>query len=345
MKTLEYYWKGGTHTVFTGYTIDKFGNIMNAIGHVMTHTKNGTYNNVGIRHGGEQRNVRVCRALASTFIGPPPTPHHTADHIDKDSNNDVLSNIRWLDKSGQRENQTRPTEYKAAFVVVKDDIERTIKEWADVFKKPNGERYTIKTIKEYAQQQKHGFRYKVFQDLPGEEWKVIPKSNNSQGEWFISNMSRMKYKTKHAENVMTVSQLSKDNLGYPVVFINGKQWKCHELSVMTFRPEEYACKKLNFIILHEDDNKLDFSPLKLRWGTRPENGFDAYKNGKHDGTKTSKKTVASYINGVFEKNHESLCEAERYLKDEYKKANRDTITRAIENGWPVYGRTWKLVVN
>ncbi|AGE56813.1 hypothetical protein ATCVNEJV2_1006R [Acanthocystis turfacea Chlorella virus NE-JV-2] len=344
MKTLEYHWADGTHTVFPGYTIDNLGVVRNKKGRAMTRVEDGEYYKVSIRHEGIQRKILVGRALASTFLGKPPTLQHTADHKDKNSLNDTLENIRWLCKPGQRKNQIRPTDYKSAFIIIKDGVELTAKEWAGVFKKPSGDKYTKKTIREYAQQQKHGFKYKDFQDIPGEEWKVVPDSKNNMGEWFISNMNRMKYKSPYAENVMSVDQLVKDK-GYPVVGINGKATRCHELSMMTFRPEEYATKRLDFIILHENDDRLDFRPSKLRWGTPPENTMDAHNNGKFDGKKKARKPVASYINGEFEREHEGLHAAERYLKENgYPDANHFVVSYASENDVIRYDRTWKNFV-
>lgn len=346
MKTLEYYWKNGTHTVFDGYTIDKLGVVRNVnTGRVLTPFKVGDYYRVRVQHDKQSHKVRVCRAMASTYIGKPPTLQHTTDHEDKNSLNDTLENIRWLCKPGQRLNQDRPEEYKSAFIIVNGEVEFTANDWIKVYKKPDGTQYTTRAIQKYAQQQKYGFRYKDFPNLQGEEWKVVTDSKNKNGEWFISNMNRMKYKTPYTENVMNVDRLTtnmKD--GYPVVTINGKKLLCHELSMMTFRPEEYAAKRHEFIILHENDDKLDFRPSKLRWGTPPENGKDAHRNGKYDGTKSVQKPVASYINDVLEKEHESLYDAARYLKSNgYPKAHYSNVSHGIENNAMRYNRTWKYL--
>ncbi|AGE57682.1 hypothetical protein ATCVNTS1_519L [Acanthocystis turfacea Chlorella virus NTS-1] len=251
-------------------------------------------------------------------------------------------NIIWKDKGGHGK-RDMPSEYKSAFVIEKDGIELTAKEWAKVFKRPNDTQYHKDTITKFAQQQKYGFRYKIFKKLRGEVWKSVSGSNTSQGEWFISSKSRVKYKTKYAENVMTPIQLSKRD-GYPVVSINGKIWDCHKLSFMTFRPNEYAAKEPGDIILHKYDNKLDFNPFRLRWGTSSDNRKDAYNNGKYDNTKTAQKPIASYINGVFEKKYDSLRDAERHLQNiGYPKANESCVSRGLYNGGTRYGRTWNFV--
>jgi len=345
MKTLEYYWSDGTHTLFDDHTIDKYSVITNVkTGRVMAQYRPADgYARANVSHDGKQRTILVGRALASTFLGPPPSVHHTTDHIDRNNTNDTLDNVRWACPSGQAKNRDMPSELKTAFVIVKDGVERTAREWVDVYTKPDGTRYDKKTIQEFSRQQKHGFGYKVFEDFPGEEWKAVQDSKNSQGEWFISTMNRMKYKTAYAENVIEVDQLHKVQ-GYPAVGIDGKQWLCHVLSMMTFRPEEYAIKRPDYIILHENDNKLDFRPSKLRWGTPSENGTDAHKNGRYDGKRSAQKPVASYVNGAFEKEHESLSDAARYLRENgYPKANRVSVRRALNTGAIHYDRTWTML--
>ncbi|AGE59787.1 hypothetical protein ATCVTN60342_514L [Acanthocystis turfacea Chlorella virus TN603.4.2] len=128
-----------------------------------------------------------------------------------------------------------------------------------------------------------------------------------------------------------------------MVCINGKLWKCHELSMMTFRPNEYSTKESNEIILHKEDDKLDFRPFRLRIGTPSNNITDAHDNGKYDGTKSARQPVLSYINGEFEKDHESINAAARYLREIYKKASISCVYRALHKGSIAYGRTWKFM--
>lgn len=343
MKTLEYYWSDGTHTVFDNYTIDEEGAAKNiTLGSFATRHQNvNGYNMINVRHEGKQRQIRLARALASTFLGPPPTLQHTADHEDKNRSNDTLKNISWKDKSEQVKNRTMPSDFKSSFIIEKDGVERTAKEWTEVFMKPNGEKYTTRAIKLCAQEQRLGFRYKAYPNLPREVWKTVKGSQNKKGEWLISSKSRVKYRTPFAEHVLTSAELCK-NHGYPVIRINDKQWKCHELSFMTFRPNEYASKKDEDIILHKNDDRFDFGPFRLRFGSRSENGTDAHDNGKFDNTKSARKPVMSFINGIFEKEHESIHAAARYMREnDYPRAVATCVSRALRESIVYYGRTWK----
>ena len=120
-KTLEYYFEDGTYVEFNKYTIDTNGIVRSKkTDKIITRKSN---NRVGIRDDdSKQRYIQVGRAIASTFIGRPPTPVHTVDHKDRNLNNDIIDNIRWLCATGQCEDQDRPKPKKLAYVIVKDGV-------------------------------------------------------------------------------------------------------------------------------------------------------------------------------------------------------------------------------
>jgi len=348
---LKYYAKNGTLTVFNKYTIDN-GVIKNEKGEPMAYRKTkDKYNTCGVTDdNGKERHIYVARAIASTMYGPPPTLEHTADHIDRNRENDTDDNIRWLCKKGQSMNQDRPETLKTAFLVDRYGEEKTFKEWVDHLKGEKnhmGREYTESMINHYAQKKQHGFSYKEYPDLPGEIWKEIIGSRNKKGRWEVSDMNRFKYITKHAENVLSGDRLGMRG-GYPNISINGKKWLCHILAFMTFFPDEYANKKPDEMILHEDDDRLDFRPHKLRLGTQSENGKDAHNNGKYDGTKRERMKCVSYIDGIYELMHDSQEDVVKYLRHTgYKKASNGNISHALKarNDNKIltrYDRTWKL---
>jgi hypothetical protein len=78
--------------------------------------------------------------------------------------------------------------------------------------------------------------------------------------------------------------------------------------------------------------------------------MDAHDNGCHDGKQKERQKCASYIDGVFEKEHESQTDAMRYLKSVgFDKASFKNISRALgkklstDEPKKAYGRTWKRV--
>ncbi|AGE59005.1 hypothetical protein PBCVOR070422_168L [Paramecium bursaria Chlorella virus OR0704.2.2] len=348
-ETLEYYFEDESHIIFSKYTIDTLGIIKNKKSGKTPSYGNEEYNMCGVYDDeGGYRNIRVARAVASTFIGKPPTPEHTADHIEsKQKKNDALTNIRWNCKKGQINNRIMPDTQKSAFIVVKDGVEKTVNEWVEcmnAMKSPKERKFTKSMISSYAQKKQRGFAYKEYPDLDGERWEEIEGSKNRKGRWEISNMNRVKYITNHAENVLWGDCLGRIN-GYPIVGINGKQWLCHILAFATFHPELWKAKEPEDMVLHEDDDKEDFRPHKLRLGTSSENHKDSHDNGKYDGTKSARMKCASYIDNVLEKDHLSLTDAAEYLKTKgYPKASKQGITQALSDKYKsksAYGRTWQ----
>jgi hypothetical protein len=354
---LEYYFDDGRHIMFGNYTIDSYGIIRNVETSLsLSYRKSGKYDRCTVFKDGKAYGILVHRAIASTFLGPPPTLVHTADHIiSKKKSDNSLSNIRWLDKSEQSRNQDRPDMYKTAFVIVNDGVEKTAKEWVQHLagkKNQFGREYTKGMIAQYAIRKQNGFSYKEYPDLEGEVWMLIDGSKNKKGWWEVSDMKRMKYATKHVSNVLWGDQLGLKK-GYPTISINRKDFGCHVLAFKTFYPELWASKKPDEIVRHEKDDKLDFRPHMLLLGTGADNGKDAHDNGKYAGTKSERMPCESYINGVFEKEHESRKDAAKYLILK-KVTNGDVVSisscigRAIvafKKGKTLknYGRTWKPV--
>jgi hypothetical protein len=351
--TLLYDSKSGKHTSFDKYWMSTIGIITNKdSGEAPSYSKSGNYNVVNVMdNDGKVRRIYVGRAVASTFLGPPPTLKHTADHIDRDQpDNDALTNIRWLDKSGQRANQKRPETLKTAFVVVKDGLEKTLKEWVEHFdgeKNLLDRKYTNGMIKQYAIRKQHGFSYKEYPNLDGEVWKSVEGSENTQGRWEVSDMKRVKYVTNHANNVLWGDRL-RLNVGYPTVNINGKNVGCHVLAFKTFYPDLWAAKKDDEGVLHKFDDKLDFRPHMLRLGTQSDNAEDAHANNKYAGKKTERTICISYVSGVFEKEHESQEDAAKYLrKNGCPNASKSAICIALmafKNGETKkrYDCTWEI---
>jgi len=354
MTYLKYYYVRNTTIeliIFNKYLLDDGIVVNKKTGKSLSYSKNKAgYNQCTVTDdNGKPRVISIGRAIISSFGGPPPTPYHTVDHKNRDRGNDTIDNLRWLCKSGQIHNRVVPMTNKSAFIIVKDNIENTTKDWVDYLKKDKNHlnrRYTDSMIRIYAHRKQFGFSYKEYPDLPNEIWKEIVNSNTAKSHWKISNMCRVKYITNHAENVISGERLRLQS-GYPIININGKNWRCHVLVFMTFFPEEYANKKSGEMILHEDDDKMDFRPHKLRLGTQTENTIDAYNNGCHDGTKTERMKCSSYINGMLEKEHQSQDDAVKYLKTiGFNKASKGGISGALkafseDKVVMRYGRTWR----
>ena len=79
----------------------------------------------------EKRQQLVHRLVALAFLGPPPSPLHTVDHIDRKPENNNINNLRWATPSEQRLNQGSPVPRRNIFttecqgdLVVEGEAER-----------------------------------------------------------------------------------------------------------------------------------------------------------------------------------------------------------------------------
>lgn len=54
---------------------------------------------------GGMATVAVHRIVAYTFLGPPPSPYHTVDHVDRKRENNRVSNLVWADPQQQLGNR------------------------------------------------------------------------------------------------------------------------------------------------------------------------------------------------------------------------------------------------
>tara|TARA_R110000787_G_scaffold264079_1_gene370012 strand:+ start:28 stop:519 length:492 start_codon:yes stop_codon:yes gene_type:complete len=91
---------------FENYTIDRDGNVFNTKFDRFLNpsvTKEG-YLHVGLSKNGKQKRFGIHQLLALTYI-PNPENKPTVDHIDINTSNNSLSNLRWATHSEQIENR------------------------------------------------------------------------------------------------------------------------------------------------------------------------------------------------------------------------------------------------
>lgn len=86
------------------------------------------------KNGGKERKLRrVHNIVGWSFLGDPPTPEHTVDHIDQDKLNNHLNNLRWASRSKQMSNRS--------VAIICDDgapLINKIKEYCKIYNEPTG---------------------------------------------------------------------------------------------------------------------------------------------------------------------------------------------------------------
>ena len=351
--TLRYFKDDGEYEVFDDYTIDT-----NKIIERKDRKKDpipyetGGYLKISVRKNKKPYARSLARAILSTFLGPPPDLMFTADHIESERKlDDDLSNLRWLHKSGQANNRFMPETRRDARLIVNDLFpgdELTVKEWCELLTKPDGTKYSHITIREWARTKEYGFSYKTYEKIDDEEWKIYGDPNKNHVE--ISNMNRVKdvlfSESGREEHILLAEELSLRS-GYPCKMIDGEKYLIHILVFQLWYPELWKNKKSDDMVLHKEDNRLDFRPENLRLGPPSANITDAHDNGKYDGTKSARQPCIAYKDDavVEELSFKSMHDAARYLVEHNEDLKFETARSGIRNNInknkEYKGFTWK----
>lgn len=90
---------------FEGYFIDRFGNVFSEFqGKILKPFKRSNYLTVRLQEGKDVKNCLLHRLVAQTFI-PNPDNLPEIDHIDGDTTNNIVENLRWVTR---KQNQNNP---------------------------------------------------------------------------------------------------------------------------------------------------------------------------------------------------------------------------------------------
>lgn len=96
--------------IYNRYEVSNYGRVWNVKNDFeVSQTLRGEprYKYVNLRSdcGDVRVGRRVHNIMGWSFLGDPPTPKHTVDHIDRDKLHNHLPNLRWLDRKGQAKNR------------------------------------------------------------------------------------------------------------------------------------------------------------------------------------------------------------------------------------------------
>jgi hypothetical protein len=138
-----------------------------------------------IQHVSSLASWRAC-----TFIGPPPTDHHTADHIDRNRRNDSLTNIRWATKTEQvlNKDKVRNSGKHVPIIATRGDDVRHYRSLSIACEELNLRRSNASGVLfgKYTHIKGWVFRYDYIQDFNGEVWI------NYNPKYYVSNHGRIK---------------------------------------------------------------------------------------------------------------------------------------------------------
>ena len=102
---------------FENYMIDRDGNVFSTkTKDLLTPFLDNNYFRISFRKDGKKYNRRIHRLLALQFI-PNPDNLPCVDHIDRDTQNNSLENLRWATISDNTKNSIRKNKTGKRFII------------------------------------------------------------------------------------------------------------------------------------------------------------------------------------------------------------------------------------
>jgi hypothetical protein len=196
-----------------------------------------------------------------TFVGPPPEPTFTCDHVNRIRNDDCLANLKWATQSEQKLNR----DFLHGNPGLKMPIKRTrldtgeVEHFASARDVPG---FPVHHIFRHLNKRVKGceylYQYDTLELLDGEEFRCVQNSST-----YISNFGRVARKC--VAGLAICSHIF--NSVYPSLNIRGKHESIHRVVWKTFVGEIPD----GSFIDHIDENKRNFRLDNLRLVTRTEN--------------------------------------------------------------------------
>ena len=226
----------------------------------------------------------------------------TVDHIDKDKQNNCVTNLRWATYKEQtihvHENMIflKPINYRPVYRINNDTNEIIylhkslshaslwiIDNKLTSIKNKDKNNISIISSKISAvgnnkRNIAYGFKWKYFYEKEDENeiWKEIPFEIVGKNNYYVSTQGSF----KNDKNV--IKNDHKYLSGYKRVCVNNKSYLLHRLVALTFLENPENKEMVN----HIDGNKLNNQLTNLEWATCLENNMHKIQTGLSNSTKT-----------------------------------------------------------
>lgn len=238
--------------------------------------------------------MNVAKAVLIAWKGPPPSPQHTADHLDRNPKNNSIHNLDWATPTQQANNRTPPetrTHYQNIDVRAKaisqftleGELVQTYPSVAEVFRVNNFPLGGTRT--QFLQALQSNAVFKGFKwspavlsvtNLDNEEWRPITQD---EAQISVSSEGRFKHLRQDgcSEELMHSPQTGhpvfSTECGYYQYTLNTgkgapKYMKVHQWVMSLFGPPKPASRADEiYTIDHEDRDPLNNAIRNLAWKT------------------------------------------------------------------------------
>ena len=241
-------------------------------------TKSGYHSYSLTNNEGKEIIMKRSKLMLDTFVGY--EENKTVDHINRQRDDDRISNLRYATKSEQNLNRNLPLKKWKSVQQFKEGIKtRVFNDAREAAKVVDG---TIRDIRNACHNRKsyRGFEwcYEEDIDLPGEVWKDGNERFPELGSFLVSNLGRIRRDTGTTYGCLLD--------GYRVVNLfygdnSRKSKKVHRLVCGVFSNRRRNDLQVN----HKDGNKENNTFENLEYATNSGNSIHAYNTGLNSSRK------------------------------------------------------------
>ena len=324
---------------FERYHVSSFGQVKNSkTERIMKPYKQGGYLSVTIVGSSIRSKFLVHRLVAFAFVGEE-VQGQTVDHIDRNTENNVVTNLRWATVDEQNENRKKRKISCHGRPIWKCDMDtgekmelfQTLRLAAEsTDSRSVNPKSTICAAARGRTKSAFGFKW-VYEDaevIKGEEWKPLhPDLVRGQKGYFISSEGRVENRKGRILKPFAGSS------GYTHHCIHPHVFAAHRLVALAFLEVAPGRHFVN----HKDGDKTNCRLSNLEFVTRKENmqhAVDTGLCGKEMG-------VTQYsLSGDFIKDHHSAASAGRELG-----IGRTSIRQSIRPGGTCEGFQFRQTKN